>query len=150
MTLKISRLLALTTTLTWASHLTLNSRNYIQQGPPAITGIALPTRGRRKDDSRDRCRQKRMGLPERQLSKSLQLCLMGLPKIPESPHEQQNRGVAEASFRDGAAVSSIDSNCRGETSSGIAASSSIVEGCWVIASGVAGHLPFLGLQEHMF
>lgn len=36
----------------------------MKQGPPAVVGAASSTRGRRKYVSRDRCEQKRLGLPE--------------------------------------------------------------------------------------
>ena len=70
-----------------------------------MIGVAFPTWGRRQDVSRDRCKQKCLVLlPKRQLSISLQHCSMGLPELPGSPHQQQNRGVAEVSFRDRASV----------------------------------------------
>ena len=39
---------------------------------------------------------------------------MGLPELPESPHQQETRRVAEVSFRDRATVSSIYLGLPGE------------------------------------
>lgn len=74
-----------TTTATRASLLGVE----VQQGPPGHDRHERSPLHNEIAGTRDRCKQnKRLGLPERQLSESLQHCSLGLPEFPESPQQQ--------------------------------------------------------------